>query len=241
MGKLQGKVAIITGAQGGMGQAQAHEYAAQGALLVLTDLAAGAEPAGNDGTLTLRMDVTSAEDWARVVAVAVDRFGRVDVLVNNAGYYLPRGMMETTAQDMERHFAVNQLGAFLGMQAVAPAMQAGGGGAIVNISSGAGLRGYPGMFAYSASKWAIRGMTKCASADLAGFGIRVNSIHPGAIDTDMLRSNDPAMLSALEAMIPLGHRRGQPEDVARISAFLASNDARYITGAEVAVDGGISA
>lgn len=240
MRRLENKVAIITGAKGKIGTAQAKRFLEEGAKVLLVDLEAPSIGRESPDWLGIRGNVTQVEDWEVVAETALSRFGKIDILVNTAGFYDPKPMLQSTEAEMRNHFEVNQLGPFLGMLTLVPIMQRAGGGAIVNISSAAGLKGYPGMFCYSGSKWALRGMTKCASAEIAQFGIRVNSIHPGAIDTDMLKKNDPSMLAALEAMIPLGSKRGTAEDVAAITLFLASDEAQYITGAEVAVDGGVS-
>lgn len=201
---LSGKVAIITGALGGIGQAQAKHYRALGAAVVEADLLKPEAQEPECGGFSVRFDVTDEENWQRVVAAVLEIHGHIDILVNNAGYFAPRRLMETTIEDMHLHHAVNQIGPFLSMKAVVPTMQAQGAGAIVNIGSSAGLRGSPGMFSYSGTKWALRGLTKCASSELAPLGIRVNSVHPGVIDTAMLTHNDPMALAALEAAVPLG-------------------------------------
>ncbi len=157
--------------------------------------------------------------------------------LNNAGIYQPATLMETDTALFERHMRINQLGVFLGMKAVVPLMERSGGGAIVNISSVAGLRGSPGAFAYSATKWAVRGMTKAAAIDLAPRGIRVNSIHPGTIDTPMLDVRTAEQNARRLEAVPM-KRRGTPEEVADLALFLLSDESRYITGAEVAIDGG---
>ena len=243
MGKLDGKVAIITGAARGQGAAEARLFAAEGARVTLTDVngdgAAVAEEIGAKAQF-LRHDISDEGAWARVVAATEERFGRVDILVNNAAIYRPAPLQETSAELFDAHYRVNQLGVFLGMHAVLDAMTRAKAGSIVNISSEAGLRGHPGMFAYSATKWAVRGMTRCAAADLAPLGIRVNSIHPGIIDTPMLDANGPEVLKAFTSMIPLG-RFGTVAEVANLVAFLASDAAGYITGAEITVDGGVGA
>lgn len=188
----------------------------------------------------LHHDVTRLEDWRRVVKFALDSFGRVDVLVNNAGVYAPAPIAETSLDSLMTTIQVNQVGVFLGMQSVIAAMTAAGGGSIVNISSGAGLEGIAGMAAYSSTKWAVRGLTKCAAKELADFGIRVNSVHPGLIDTPMLEGNSRELMDAFRSMVPL-KRIGSTDDVARAVLFLASPHANYITGAELAIDGGVSA
>ena len=164
-------------------------------------------------------------------------FGGLNGLVNNAGIYRPATLMETDAELFERHFRVNQLGCFLGMKAVAPLMERSGGGSIVNISSVAGLRGSPGAIAYSATKWALRGMTKAAAIDLAPRQIRVNSVHPGPIDTEMIKIRTPEQNRERVQQVPM-KRMGTAEEVAALVLFLLSDESGYITGAEVAIDGG---
>jgi len=181
-------------------------------------------------------DVTKPEDWDAAVKTA-EAFGGLHGLVNNAGIYRPARLMDTTVELFERHMRINQLGCFLGMQAVAPLMEHAGGGSIVNISSVAGLRGSPGAIAYSATKWALRGMTKAAALDLASKKIRVNSVHPGPIDTEMLNVRSPEQNAARVQQVPM-KRKGSAEEVANLVLFLLSEESAYITGAEVAIDGG---
>lgn len=241
MGRLQGKIALITGGARGMGAAEARLFVAEGARVVLTDLldAEGGALAAElgDAARFLHHDVTSEPAWQAAVREAQDRFGGLDVLVNNAGIYQPSPLQDTSAELFERIYRVNQLGVFLGMQAAAPAMRARGGGSIVNISSIAGLRGFAGAVAYVGTKWAVRGMTKTAAGELAADRIRVNSVHPGLIDTPMIAANTPEVNRSVVEATPL-KRAGTPEEVAKLVAFLASDDSSYITGAEVAIDGG---
>ena len=240
MGALDGKVAIITGAARGQGEAEARLFVAEGARVMLTDVLpegkAVAESLGDLAAFSSH-DVGSASDWDRVVKSTTQRFGRIDILVNNAGIYRMRALLDTTDEDFDEITRVNQRGPFLGMRAVAPAMRAAGGGSIINISSGAGLRGVRNMLAYATTKWALRGMTKCAALDLAADRIRVNSIHPGVIETPMLNNNPAALNNAMVRATPLG-RIGQPEDIARMVLYLASDAASFVTGAEISVDGG---
>jgi len=243
MGSLEGKVAIVTGAASGQGKAEARLFAAEGASVVVSDISAdGAEVAAEigSGAMFVQHDVSDEAAWADVVARTMARFHRIDILVNNAGIYQPRTFQDTSAELMDLHYRVNQLGVFLGMKAVAGPMARSGGGAIINISSGAALRGMPSMFAYSGSKWAVRGLSRCAAIDLAPQGIRVNSIYPGLIDTPMLGGNTPENLEAMRAMIPSG-RMGAPEEVAAAALFLASDAASYVNGAEISVCGAINA
>jgi 3alpha(or 20beta)-hydroxysteroid dehydrogenase len=245
MGRLDGKVALITGGARGQGAAEAKLFAAEGAAVVLTDVLddEGKRTAATCGGHYLHHDVTSEEQWKTVVDAAVRLHGRIDVLINNAGIYKAGTLATTTLADYRRIIEVNQVGVFIGMQAVAEVMKAQRAGSIVNISSIAGLRGGGTSQAYTASKWAVRGMTKSAAQELGPFGMRVNSIHPGLIDTPMLQQ-----LPGIEAgetarylsRIPLG-RIAEPEDVAKLALFLASDDSAYSTGAEFIIDGGMTA
>ena len=248
MGRLEGKVAIITGGARGQGAAEARLFVAEGASVVVGDVldAEGEVVAKElgDAAVYVHHDVTDATAWAEVVATAAERFGRLDVLVNNAGIFAWTPIVGTTADDYMRVVTVNQLGTFLGMQAAVPALTAAGGGSIVNVSSIAGLRGGPMTAAYSSSKWAVRGMTKVAAVELAAVGIRVNSVHPGIIDTPMLTDGllfgNEAGKDDIARRIPL-QEVATAEQVANMVLFLASDDASHCTGAEFVVDGGITA
>ncbi len=242
-GRLEGKVALITGGARGQGAAEARLFASEGASVVVTDLLDedGAQTAADVGGTYIRHDVTSEADWAAVVKQAVDQYGGIDVLVNNAGIYQQMPLLGTSLEDYRRTTEVNQTGVFLGMRDVAPAMIERGGGSIVNISSIAGLRG-GGAFPYVASKWAVRGMTKNAARELAPHGIRVNSIHPGFIDTAMLQQLpgiDAGNTQSYLDRVPLG-RFAEAEEVAKLALYLASDDSSYSTGAEFIVDGGLT-
>jgi len=244
MARLADKVAIITGAASGMGEASARLFVAEGARLVLTDLNERlgrllAQDLG-DRVVFQRLDVTKEADWTQAVQIALSHFGKLNVLLNNAGYFEPRSFLETTPELWEAHYRVNQLGVLLGMRAVAEAMTAAGGGSIVNTSSGAAMRGFAGMFAYAATKWAVRGMSKAAALDLAGSNIRVNCVLPGIIDTPMYRSNGPERCAQMDSAIPLG-RRGEPREVAELMAYLVSESGSYFTGADFTIDGGVVA
>ena len=248
MGRLDGKVALITGAARGQGAAEARLFSAEGASVMLGDVL------DDDGTLVakelgdraayLHHDVTSEADWAAIVVETISRFGRVDVLVNNAGIFRVRGLTTTSLDEYMRIVTINQVGTFLGMKAVADAMIGQGSGSIVNISSIAGLGGGAGTIAYTASKFAVRGMTKVAAVELAPFGVRVNSVHPGLIDTPMLREEvglaDPSARDAAATRVPNG-RLATADDVARLVLYLASDDSAYSTGSEFVVDGGMTA
>jgi len=243
MGRLDGKIALITGGARGQGAAEGRLFAAEGASVVLTDVldAEGEDTAKACDGIYLHHDVTSAAHWERVVATVLERHGRLDILINNAGIWITGRLTDTSEADYRRVIDVNQVGVFLGMQAVAKPMIAARSGAIVNISSVAGLRGAAAGFAYGASKWAVRGMTKSAARELGPYGIRVNSIDPGLIETAMLHQLpgiDANMEERVRA-IPLG-RVGEAEDVAKLALFLASDDSAYSTGAEFIIDGGIT-
>ena len=245
MSRLDGKVALVTGGARGQGAAEARLFAAEGAAVVISDVldADGEATAAACGGLYLHHDVTREDDWARVVEAVTSRHGRLDVLVNNAGIFMPGRIRETALADYRRVIEVNQIGVFLGMKAVADAMIATGAGSIVNISSVAGLQGGGNSIAYTASKWAVRGMTKSAAREFARYGIRVNSIHPGLIETPMLHQVpgiDAGRLEGYLRTVPLG-RVGAADEVARLALFLASDESSYCTGSEFIIDGGISA
>ena len=242
MGRLEGKTALITGGARGQGAAEAALFAEEGANVVLTDVLdeEGERTADIIGGTFLHHDVTSEEEWAAVVARAVELHGGLDVLVNNAAIYSPSSLLETEPDEFRRVIEVNQVGVYLGMREVAPVMIERGGGSIVNISSGAGMRAGSSGFAYGASKWAVRGMTKSAAVRLGRHGIRVNSIHPGFVETVMLSQTRIVQRGNLDAAverIPLG-RIGQPEEIARLALFLASDESAYSTGSEFIADGG---
>jgi 3alpha(or 20beta)-hydroxysteroid dehydrogenase len=240
MDRLKGKVILISGGARGQGAAEARLFVAEGARVVIGDVleAEGRQLASELGraVVFLRQDVTQESDWEKAVNAAAE-LGGLHGLVNNAGIYQPHTLMETDAELFERHMRVNQLGCFLGMKAVVPLMESSGGGSIVNISSVAGLRGSPGALAYCATKWALRGMTKAAAVDLAARKIRVNSVHPGPIDTEMLKVRTPEQNQQRLQSVPM-RRMGTAEEVAMLVLFLLSEESGYITGAEVAIDGG---
>lgn len=243
MKRLEGKVAIITGAAQGMGASHARKFVEEGAKVVLTDLnkekgeALSAELGEN--ALFVSQNVTSAEDWANVVAEAEKTFGKVDVLVNNAGITMAKSILQTTEEEYRRIVEINQVSVFLGMKTVIPAMQKAGGGSIVNISSMNGL--VAGAIGYTDTKFAVRGMTKAAAIECANYGIRVNSVHPGVIATPMVVQEDTkAAVEAFSKHIPL-KRVAEPEEVSNMVLYLASDESSYSTGSEFVIDGGMTA
>jgi len=243
--RLEGKVALITGGARGQGAAEGRLFAAEGASVVITDVldAAGAETAASFGGRYLHHDVTSADEWTSVVDAVIGQYGKLDVLVNNAGIWITGRLQDATLADYRRVIDVNQVGVFLGMQVASRPMIAARSGSIVNISSIAGMRGAAAGFAYGASKWAVRGMTKSAAQELGRFGIRVNSVHPGLIETAMLHQLPGIDAGGIEerlGRIPLG-RIAEAEEVAKLALFLASDDSSYSTGAEFIIDGGLTA
>jgi 3alpha(or 20beta)-hydroxysteroid dehydrogenase len=241
MGRLDGKVAIVTGAARGQGEAEARRFVAEGASVVLGDVLDDVKTVADDlgdKAVAVKLDVTSEPAWSGAVRETVDRFGRLDILVNNAAMYRAgTPLVDLTPDDYRTVIEINQTGVFLGMRAVAPVMAQHGGGSIVNVSSLAGLAGQPGALAYVASKFAVRGMTKVAALELGPAGIRVNSIHPGVIDTPMI--------AGVAERFPVrripAQRVGEPDDVASLALFLASSESSFCTGAEFVIDGGHSA
>ena len=245
MARLANKVAVVTGAANGMGEATARLFVAQGARVLLADIdeprgRALAEELGEPARF-VSLDVSKSEDWANAMAVADQAFGGLHILVNNAGYFSTNSLQKATREEFERHVAVNQIGVLLGMQAAAGLMARGGGGSIVNISSSVGLRGGAGAISYRSAKWAVRGLSRWAAQDLASSGVRVNSVHPGPIDTRMINAGHTEAEKAAIMNLTLMKRLGQPNEVANAILFLASDEASYITGAELVVDGGSAA
>ena len=231
-----------------MGASEAALFADEGARVVISDVLddVGAETATRispDGSTCrfVHHDVTSESDWTSAVSFVLDVFGRIDILVNNAGIFERGSVLDTTYEAYMKTININQVGVFLGMKSVASHMVAQKTGSIVNISSVAGMAGTPGFLAYGASKWAVRGMTKGVAKELAPFGVRVNSIHPGIIDTPMLQTFDEVgVRDMVRQRIPLGYE-AEPVHVARLALYLASDDSAYSTGSEFIVDGGWSA
>jgi 3alpha(or 20beta)-hydroxysteroid dehydrogenase len=245
MGVLDGKVAIVSGGARGQGEGEARRFAAEGARVVLGDLLddEGKAVAGSIGEAAryVHLDVTKEADWADAVATATSEFGRLDILVNNAGMGIITPIIGGSLDEYLKVIMVNQVGVYLGMKAAAEAIGASGGGSIVNISSIDGIVGMPGLSAYVSSKFAVRGMTKVAALELAPLGIRCNSVHPGYIDTPMIRGgSESADLSSYAAGVPAG-RVGTVADVVDVVVFLASDASRYCTGSELVVDGGLIA
>jgi 3alpha(or 20beta)-hydroxysteroid dehydrogenase len=245
--RLDGKVVLITGSAGGIGAAAARGLAQEGALLVLSDAdGEGAHELASElgeSATAIAHDVTSEEQWEGVLSHALETHGRVDVLLNNAGVFLARPLADTTLEQFRLVMEVNVVGVFLGMKTVTPAMAERGAGSVINVSSVAGLMGSPMLTAYAASKWAVRGMSKVAAKELARSGVRVNSLHPGQIDTDMntrQREETPELIERLIKGIPQ-RRIGTPEEVAHAIVYLASDESVYVTGSELVIDGGVTA
>jgi NAD(P)-dependent dehydrogenase (short-subunit alcohol dehydrogenase family) len=247
--RLAGKVALITGGAGGIGGATARLFVKEGARVALGDIREEAGRrlaealAGEDRrAIFVRLDVTQEEDWKKAVEATLEAFGRLDILVNNAGIAMRKGVQGTSLSDWEKTMAVNATGVFLGMKAVVDVMKRNGGGSIINISSIYGLVGSAGRIPYHASKGAVTVVTKAAALELAPYGIRVNSVHPGFIDTPMtapLLADERTRQWMLNAT-PIG-RIGRPEDVAYGILYLASDEASFVTGSELVIDGGYTA
>ncbi len=242
-GRLQGKSALISGGASGLGEAQAKLYAREGASVLIGDLQVdkgeavvnAIERAGGTAAF-IRLDVTDKANWDEAVTDAVSRFGKLTTLVNNAGIFHPGGIMGETVEGWDRMIAINQTGVFLGMKAASDALLAAGNSAIVNVSSLYGLIGSPNAISYHASKAAVRLMGKAGALEFAKCGIRVNTIFPGQIRTPILGDITPEQDAAIKASIPMGVV-GEPEDIAYASLYLASDEAKYVSGAELWVDG----
>ncbi len=248
MGTLENKVALISGASRGQGEAEARLFAREGASVVLADIlddegervAASIEDTGGRATY-VHLDVTAEGDWANAVQTAQAQYGSLTTLINNAGILYSAPLEEMPLDEYLRVIQINQVGVLLGIQAAIPALKAAGGGSIVNTSSTAGLEGYAGMAAYVSSKWAVRGLTKVAALELGPYGIRVNSVHPGPIDTPMINPTGADIAAVgLTGSVPLG-RVGDAEEVAALMLFLASDASSYCSGAEFKIDGGLTA
>lgn len=245
--RLEGTVALITGASNGMGASHARKLVEEGAKVVVTDVAveAGqklAEELGKNA-IFVKLDVTSAEDWQHAVAQAETFFGPINVLVNNAGMIYIKPIEEETAEKYMLGVRVNQESIWLSYKYVVPSMKRAGKGSIINVSSIEGTRGTQNGSMYCSTKFAVRGLTRSAVKDFSPFGIRINTILPGGIETDMIKKSRverPENIAAFERTIPLG-RVGQPKEVSNLVAFLASDESSYINGAEIIIDGGVSA
>jgi len=256
VGDLDGRIALVTGAAKGLGAATARALAAAGAKVAVTDLAAPEDLAAEIGGVARALDVTSEADWAATMDWVRSELGGLDVLVNNAGLWLFKPILETTLDDWRRLHAVNCEGVFLGTRAAIPLLAERahlwrGGTAIVNLSSVAGIEGAAGGTCYNSTKGAVRLFTKGCAKELAAARIRVNSVHPAVIDTDMGRkliddfavaqgAGNNETLANVSAMHPLGHL-GEPQNVADAVVFLAGDRAAFCTGSELVVDGGLSA
>ena len=240
MGRLDGKVALISGGAKGQGEAEARAFADEGASVVMGDVL---DSEGHAAALSIgpkvsyvHLDVAKQDDWQAAVDHVEKKYGRLDILINNAGIIRYGNMIDISLDEYMAVINVNQVGCWLGMKTAAPLMAATGGGSIINISSMNGIIPGAGIMSYVASKFAIRGMTKAAALELGPLGIRVNSIHPGAIETDMSREGLKHARDALNGL-PI-KRAGRPEEVAKMALFLASDDSSYSTGSEFIIDGG---
>jgi 3alpha(or 20beta)-hydroxysteroid dehydrogenase len=243
-GKLEGRIAVITGAARGQGEATARLFAAQGARVVLADMleTEGLAVAADIGAsaLFVKLDVSEENQWAALDTAIKTKWGHAaDILVNNAGIVHPASILDLTKVDFERVLQINLIGAWLGIKTLAPGMVAKGKGAIVNIVSSSGLWGMNGLAAYSSSKWALRGISKTAAMELGYKGVRVNAVFPGGINTAMGNVTNEAASELNKYYVGQTIQRiGEPDEVAQTSLFLASDDASYVCGAEVTVDGG---
>ena len=250
MARLEGKVALISGGARGQGAVEARMFAEEGASVVIGDILddqgkqteAELQELGYNVTY-VHLDVTSESDWASAVQSTIDTYGKLDILLNNAGILIRKNIEETTEADWDRIFSINAKGVFLGTKAAIPAMRDAGGGSIINISSTAGLVGSPnGSASYTATKGAVRLFTKSTAIQHAAEGIRCNSIHPGPIETDMIADtlNDPANMALRMQRLPLG-RVGKPSEIAYGAIYLASDESSFVTGSELVIDGGTTA
>ena len=250
MGKLDGRVVVITGAARGQGEQEARLFAAEGARVVLGDVLddQGEALAKEIGGHYVHLDVSREDDWTAAVAAAKKTYGKIDGLVNNAGILRFNELVSTPLEEFQQVVQVNQVGAFLGIKNVAPEIEAAGGGTIVNTASYTGLTGMAFVGAYAATKHAVLGLTRVAAVELAAKGIRVNAVCPGAVDTAMTNpaaldpAADPeesraAVAGLYKKLVPLG-RIGKPEEVAALALFLTSEDSSYITGQPFVIDGG---
>ncbi len=247
MGRLDGKVALITGASRGQGETEARLFAREGARVVLTDVlvdlgqqVANSIHTGGGEALFLQLDVANPDEWNEVVRHTVQTYNRFDILVNNAGIAQRGGVEDTSVEDWDRTMDINAKGVFLGMKYAIPAMLQNGGGSVINISSTSGIVGFPGGTAYHSAKGAVRLLTKVAAAEYAKRGVRVNSIHPGFIETPMTDNMAASRMQSLLERTPMG-RKGTPMEIAYGVLFLASDESSFMTGAELVIDGGMTA
>jgi NAD(P)-dependent dehydrogenase (short-subunit alcohol dehydrogenase family) len=248
-GRLEGKVVLISGGASGIGAAHARIFAAEGAKVLIGDVqeklgkevadGVGVTNSGGQAAFTA-LNVASEQSWNDAVRKAVEMYGKLTTLINNAGIGSLGGVTDESQASWDRTIAVNQTGVWYGMRAVIPEMLKAGGGAIVNISSVYGIIGSPDMLSYHASKGAVRLMTKAAALEYAGQGVRINSVHPGIIKTPIIQGMPDAFAAGLVAKTPMG-RFGQPEEIARGSLYLCSDEASFVTGAELVIDGGWTA
>jgi len=241
--RLDGKVAIVTGAGSGIGRAIATALHAEGAAIVAADISGNEKALADElgeRAVAVRADVTEGSDVAAMVDAARAAFGGLHVMVNNAGIDGTMGpIADCSEENFDRVIAVNLKGVFLGMKHALPVMVAGGGGSVVNIASAAGLVGFPMLPAYCASKGGVVQLTRAGALEYAAAGVRVNAICPGVIDTPLTAGIDPGMTDAATAMTPLG-RLGRPSEIAALAVFLASDESSYMTGAAVSIDGGFT-
>ncbi|RXY89868.1 3-alpha-hydroxysteroid dehydrogenase [Salmonella sp. 3DZ2-4SM] len=243
MGKLQDKVVVITGGAQGMGELHAKKAIAEGAKIVITDIndELGQKTANSlgDDVLFIKHDVSKEADWNHVIQEVMDKWNRIDVLVNNAGITYNKTIDQISLEDYMKIVNINQVSVFLGIKTVSKIMKSQKQGSIINISSMNGLVG--GAIGYTDTKFAVRGMTKAAAKELSPYNIRVNSVHPGVIKTPMLEQDDvKEAVKEFEKTIPM-RRVAQPEEVSKLVCFLGSDDASYSTGSEFVIDGGITA
>jgi 3alpha(or 20beta)-hydroxysteroid dehydrogenase len=243
MGRLDGKVALITGAARGLGASHAKSFVEEGAKVIITDVLEEegqkmAEEIGNNA-IFLKLDVTKPEEWKNVVEKAEAEIGEITVLVNNAGLIINEPTLEVTVENFTKAFEVNQLGTLLGTQAVIPSMQKAGIGSIINISSASGIVGQAEAAGYNATKFAVRGLTKTIAAEFGPDNIRANSVHPGPVETDMTSQEEvKELIDQIVETIPLD-RLGEPQEITDLVVYLASDESSYSTGPEFIVDGGL--
>jgi cyclopentanol dehydrogenase len=249
MDRLKSKIALISGGARGQGAAEARLFVREAARVVIGDVLDDQarrladeinRGAGSRAVVAVHLDVTRAADWRAAVECCVREFGGLDILVDNAGIFNMSGLEETSEELWDSIVNINQKGVWLGMKAAIPAMRQRSGGSIINISSVAGLTGSTGSTAYHGTKGAVRLLSKAAAVQYAPDKIRVNSVHPGLISTQMIDIIPQEQRAAFNSMVPL-RREGQPEDVANVVLFLASEESSYVTGAELVVDGGLNA